>query len=480
MADNTIENTASLGIDLFVTDESLSKLREKISEVVRQGISDSNNSLTGATSSELENQLKGLNTVVDNFNGSVIQTIKSLNSMPNTIVQQAEAIKKANNEIAKQNTQKANNSGLLGSSKPETISNYTRALAELESQATVVFHQLRNLDSGDKQSKAELTAKLQDLTQKYKDLNHESVEFRKTVGISGSRGFYDLNSTMDYMQAKLRSKMAMMAAEWMRDMAFRVPQEVVSDLSKLQQAQVNFAQVMPDSFSKNQTAVNNAMKEFIQIAANYGASLDDVTEAARLWGRQYKDIGVIQELVNNSTKLSITDNMSLTEVNKALEATMSQYNIQLKDANQAQEVSCKIVDSWAKLADMARVKASDMALANEQSAGAAHQAGISFDYLQGMIATMSSVTGKSGAEIGRSIRSMIVSMNTAAGRKELERLGISLQTLDKDGKAHVRNFEEVLNELMQKIKNSDTDMSQTILKMSGGRHYLPSYMVTYG
>ena len=472
MADNTIENTASLGIDLFVTEDSLSKVREKISKVIREGISDRNNSLTGTTSSELENQLKGLNNAVNNFNGNVQNTIKSLNSMPDSIAQQAAAIKKYNDEIARQHQN--NTSVPQGSTKPETISNYTRALAQLESQATVVFHNLRTLDSSDKRSKAELTAKLQDLTRKYKDLNHESVEFRKTVGISGSRGFYDLNSTMDYMQAKLRSKMAMMAAEWMRDMAFRVPQEVVNDLSKLQQAQVNFAQVMPDSFSKNQTAVNNAMKEFIQIAANYGASLDDVTEAARLWGRQYKDIGVIQELVNNSTKLSITDNMSLTEVNKALEATMSQYNIQLKDANQAQEVSGKIVDSWAKLADMARVKASDMALANEQSAGAAHQAGISFDYLQGMIATMSGVTGKSGAEIGRSIRSMIVSMNTSAGRKELERLGISLQTLDKDGKAHVRNFEEVLNELMQKIKTSDTDMSQTILKMSGGRHYLPS------
>ena len=351
----------------------------------------------------------------------------------------------------------------------QQIKTYQQALNDIERKAAKVYHELQSLDITDYQNKARLNKELNTLREQYQKLNKESVAFRKNIGISNSRGFYDLNSNIDYFMAKARSKFAMMTSERLIDSAFNLPDKVFDDLSRLEQAKVNFAQVMPDNFSNNQQAMNNAMREFIKVAADYGTEVEKVTEAGRLWGRQYKDVGIVQELVRNSTKLSITDNMSLTEVNKSLEATMQQYGIKLKDANEAQQVSGEIVDKWAHLADTALVTAIDLAKANEQSASAAHQAGIGFDFLQGMIATMAAKTGKSGAEIGRSIRSMLVSMNTAKARKEFAKLGITLETIDKDGTKHVRNMEQVILELMQKLKTTNLDIRDTITAMSGGK-----------
>ena len=421
MSDNTIDNVAKIGIKFETDKASLRQVKEQFT-------------------SEMKNIAKENSSIINNTIG------KSL----------ADTIKNANKQGGiTQNVQQ--------------FKSYQQALSDLERKAANVYRQLQTLDKTDYQNKVRLNSELAKIREQYQALNKESANFRKNIGISNSRGFYDLNSNIDYFKSKARSKFAMMTSERLIDSAFNLPENIMSDLQQLEQAKVNFAQVMPDSFTNNQNAMNQAMKEFIQVAADYGTSVDDVTEAGRLWGRQYKDVNIIQELVRNSTKLSITDNMSLVDVNKALEATIQQYGVSLKTAAEAQKVSGDYVDKWSHLADTALVTAMDLAKANEQSASAAHQAGIGFDFLQGMITTMAAKTGKSGAEVGRSIRSMLVSMNTAKARKEFAKLGISLETLDKDGTKHVRNMEQVIIELMQKLKTTKLDIRDTITAMSGGK-----------
>lgn len=362
---------------------------------------------------------------------------------------------------------KAKKSAVSGVNNNETNYNYQKALKAMEDNAAGLYRKMLETDN---LAKRQVLAKeLEKAQQQYQKLNRESANFRKSFGIQSSRGFYDLNSNLDYFMAKFRSRITYIMAENVQSALYNLPKSVFNSLVDYQATKTNFAQVMPDHIANNQEAMNKAMKGFIDVASDYGTAVEEVTEAGRLWGRQYKDVAMVQALVRNSTKLSITDNMKLVEVNKALEATMQQYNIRLKDANEAQAYSGKIVDSWAKLADTAVVTAADLASANERSAGAAYQAGIGFDFLQGMIATMSGATGRAGGEIGNTIRSMLVSMNTAKARKELERLGIAVYELDSKGQKHVRNFENVILDLMQKIKTSEKDMSETIRVMAGGK-----------
>lgn len=349
-----------------------------------------------------------------------------------------------------------------------SFKNYQIEMDKIAREAAKVFHELSNTKHTDANYDA-LQKKLQQLKVEYQNLNKESVKFRKTIGISSSRGFYDLNRTYDYFLSKFRSKVTAGIAGIVEEYAMNAIPQIVDTMSNYQKLKQNFAQVMPNELGDNQVLMNQAMSDFIRIASDYGASVQDVTEASRLWGRQYKDLATIQELVRNSTKLSITDDMSLVEVNKGLEATMQQYNVHLKNANEAQQVSGKIVDTWAKLADNAVVTASDLAKANERSAGAAYNAGISFDFLNAMITTMSSATGKAGGEIGNSIKAMIVSMQTGKAQKYLKEMNIATKELGEDGTLKMRSYEKVITEVMQKIKNSPKDYSDAINAFSGGK-----------
>ena len=280
------------------------------------------------------------------------------------------------------------------------------------------------------------------------------------------------NTLEDYFMVRFRSGIAKSVGTYIENYLSSNITSIFDSIKQFEQNRVNFAQVMPNDIADNQELMNNAMSDFTKIASEYGATVQDVVEAGRLWGRQYKDIAMVESLVRNTTKLSITDNMSLVEVNKALEATMQQYNVKLKDYNEAQQVGNHVIDTWAKLADNAVVTASDLAKANEQSAGAAYQAGIGFDYLQALITTMSTATGKAGAEVGRSIRSMLVSMNSDKAKKYFNELGIATTELV-NGEVRVRSFEKVITELMDKLQKSPKDVSKVILAMSGGRHTCP-------
>lgn len=280
------------------------------------------------------------------------------------------------------------------------------------------------------------------------------------------------NTIEDYFMVRFRSGIAKSVGTYVENYLTSNIPSMFNSIKQFEQNRVNFAQVMPNDIAENQEVMNQAMLDFTKIASEYGATVQDVVEAGRLWGRQYKDVAIVESLVRNTTKLSITDNMSLVEVNKALEATMQQYNVKLKDYNEAQAVGNHVIDTWAKLADNAVVTASDLAKANEQSAGAAYQAGIGFDYLQALITTMSTATGKAGAEVGRSIRSMLVSMNSEKAKKYFAELGIATTELV-NGEVRVRSFEKVITELMDKLQKSPKDVSKVILAMSGGRHTCP-------
>lgn len=460
MAENTIDNVAKISVKFEADRASLSKLKDNWQEFSKE-LEKTRDTASKPVFNTVKNEIIELNTLIQGLNININKISSNVNSLPKgNLSSIAEEMRKI--QVASKQMQESKKSNSID----KEFKNYQAALTDLENKAAQLNYQINHLKNVDK---TKLRLELEKIKNQYKELNKESADFRKNIGIQWSRGFYDLNSKIDYFRAKIRSKFTMMSAERLMDVAFTAPGELVNSLSQLEQAKVNFAQVMPDSFSNNQRAMNEAMREFIKVAADYGTEVEKVTEAGRLWGRQYKDVGIVQELVRNSTKLSITDNMSLTEVNKSLEATMQQYGIKLKDTNEAQQVSGEIVDKWAHLADTAVVTAADLATANEQSAGAAHQAGLSFDFLQGIIATMATRTGKSGAEVGRSIRSMLVSMNTAKARKEFAALGIALETVDNNGVKHLRNMEDVIVELMQKLKDSNKDIRDTVLAMSGGK-----------
>lgn len=258
-------------------------------------------------------------------------------------------------------------------------------------------------------------------------------------------------------------------AEWMGAAALVVaPLAGLHSLVKIEEQMAGMKQVLP-SLQNDQQKMNQATREFIDIAGQYGVKVEDLIESAKLWGRAYKDINEVEALLHSSSILAVADSFSLTEANKALEATMMQYGMRARNAAEATQFSMKIVDSWTNVAHNAIVSAQDLAAANERSASAARQAGVSFDFLQGMIGTMSRNTGRPGAEMGNAIRSMLASIHTKKAIDEIEKMGVSMYEVGEDGTKSFRNVEKVLLNLMVTSDATDKNIEKLMMSISGGK-----------
>lgn len=227
-------------------------------------------------------------------------------------------------------------------------------------------------------------------------------------------------------------------------------------------------QVLPQ-LEKDQGLLNQVSNDYIDIMKRYGASLNDVTDAAKLWGRQYKDIQMVQNLVNATSLLSIVDNLNLADANKALEATMNQYGMTARNAGEAQAYSMRIVDSWTNVAHNAQVSVNDLAAANERSASVAHKVGVEYDYLQGMITAAVRATGQPGANIGNMLKSVFGSIHSKDAVKEIEALGVKMKQVGSDGKQYWRPVQDVITDVIFATRGAKMDTEELTKSMAGGK-----------
>lgn len=267
---------------------------------------------------------------------------------------------------------------------------------------------------------------------------------------------------------KMRSHIEWMVSGALAGGVLLAPFAAVGSIAKIEQEMAGLKQVLPD-VQNDQAKLNKTTMEFIGIAAQYGLKIDEITESAKLWGRAYKDVNTIETLLHSSSILAVADSFAMTEANKALESTMMQFGMRARSAAEAQQFSMKIVDSWTNVAHNAIVSAQDLAAANERSASAAKQAGVSFDFLQGMIGTMARNTGRAGAEVGNAIRSLMVSIHTDKAIKEIEKMGVSMYNVGKDGTKSFRDVESVMLDLMVVSDSTDKNVEKLMQSISGGK-----------
>lgn len=239
---------------------------------------------------------KGTASIADAIKRESIETEQAFNNFKRKVeVKQREI-----DDVLK----KARKTGVSGANNNETNYNYQKALKAMEDNAAGLYRKMLETDN---LAKRQVLAKeLEKAQQQYQKLNRESANFRKSFGIQSSRGFYDLNSNLDYFFAKFRSRITYMMAENVQSALYNLPKSIFNNLADYQATRTNFAQVMPDHIANNQEEMNKAIQEFIQIGSDYGAVVEEVTDAGRLWGRQYKDVSMVQALVRNSTNVVAT------------------------------------------------------------------------------------------------------------------------------------------------------------------------------
>lgn len=345
----------------------------------------------------------------------------------------------------------------------EGIQSYTRELRRLEDVQQRLYALWKTDPSNaNKVALDNVKASLVSVRKEYeafqKDMNNTGTSIKKTTG------------TFTSFEQKLRSHLYWITAGSLLGAAFAV---TFNSLVQLDEEMHNLATVMPQLEGKSSEAIKKyqaEQRELIETASEYGSSVKDVMESARLWGRMYKDQATVNTLVSQSAKLAVADNFSMAESTKAVEAAMFQYGLVAKNSAEALAYSNKIVDVYTKLSHNAGVSAQDLAAGVERSGSVAKQAGISFEFLNALIAQGTRATALSGAEIGNMLKTMLASFNSDKAVKELNKLGIAT-TETVNGIKKVRSAQAVLMDVAVAAQGTNKDLKDLWIQMSGGRQF---------
>ena len=213
-------------------------------------------------------------------------------------------------------------------------------------------------------------------------------------------------------------------------------------------------------------------RQMINIGAKYGVSNSDIIESARLWGRMYKERETVNLLTAQSAKLAVADNFSMEESTKAVEAAMFQFGMQAHSTAEALAYSNRIIDVYTKLSHNAGVTAQDLAAAVERSGSVAHQAGMSFEFLNALIAQATRSTALSGSAIGTMLKTFIASIRGDKAVEELDKIGIKVKEVGEDGVERFRDIQQVILDIAIQTKYTNNDIQKTLLAISGGRRKL--------
>lgn len=257
------------------------------------------------------------------------------------------------------------------------------------------------------------------------------------------------------------------------------PSDVVSDVSKYELAMAGIAQVLP-KVEEGQAAMNGEFSRFASIGAQFGQSADNVLEAARSVGRLYgqgggdADVGAknTEILTAQAAKMATTDNFEMKDAVLGLESALSQFNMQTEDSNLLMARSTHILDVWTKLAHTSGASAQDLTEGVKQSGAAANAAGVSFGFLNALIATGVRTTAKSGNEIGTMLKSLFASIQSDKAVKAMQKFGIEVYKIGANGKKELRPVEDLILDISKELQHTNLDsksLSDFMLAISGGK-----------
>ncbi|WP_231118712.1 phage tail tape measure protein [Paenibacillus polymyxa] len=217
----------------------------------------------------------------------------------------------------------------------------------------------------------------------------------------------------------------------------------------------------------NTEKLHDQTTQFIHTAHDLGSEIMDVTESARLWGRMYKDAGVVQEMVRKSTMLSTVDLVSLEGATKSMESTFAQYSVQIKDSNDAMVLGGRVLDSWSKVAHDTMAPARDLGAAFERTGKIAAETGVSFDFMNGLISAGVRNTALSGENLGNMWKTVLGTIRTDKAVGEIERLGVATKEVV-NGQEQWRRAEDILLDLSTKVIDKNYDLTKSYADISRG------------
>lgn len=262
-----------------------------------------------------------------------------------------------------------------------------------------------------------------------------------------------------------------------------VMKEIESKFATVEQVMPEIEHAHMNSLDKNLSemermeglkTVNKEMNTFIDIGSKFGVAVEEVISAGASIGRMYGqgENGVTNTnlLTQQAARIAVADNFPIMQATKGLESALSQFELQTNDTNQLLVNSNRIVDTWTLAAHRGAASAQDLTEGVSLAGAAAHQAGVSFEFLNALIATGVRTTGRSGNEIGNSIKSFINSMQSDKSIEALKDFGINVYKDNGDGTQSLRSMEDIILDISRMMQTTEKETSKLLLTLSGGKY----------
>jgi TP901 family phage tail tape measure protein len=297
----------------------------------------------------------------------------------------------------------------------------------------------------------------------FKDLKDEAEQFNKELGIDKESTSY-----LGSLGQKLLSYANSLFGGTMLADSFKVPEGTAGTFAQIEQAIAGIQQVVPGLID-NQKTVNEEMENFAAITAKFGEQAEEISSVGQLWGRIYDNLSIVNALTQQSVVLSVAANMSLTESAKYLETAMTQYGLIAADSSAAMVNSGRIIDVWTKLAHTAGTTVQTLAAAMERTGSVAKQAGLDFEFLAAMVATVIRATQLSGESIGNSMRSVLESIRSDKATAAIEAIGIATKQVGQDGQAELRKLQDVLLDIAIQAQEAQINLEDLFKKVADGQ-----------
>lgn len=272
-------------------------------------------------------------------------------------------------------------------------------IRNLQTQYNVTYGEINKyMQAHAKMSEAvfiRLQGKISAIADEMRELNTMPVMANPLAGMDYNKYTSQFSKWNDFF-VSFKHHMTWMASAMAIGTAFAIPAKTISTIAEVERQMAQMKQVN-EAVKDSQEVLNKTTQDYIGIAQQYGASVNEVIKAGVLWGRAYKDLNTVMKLTTLSTKLAVADNMDIDLANRAVESVINGYQKQ----GQAIQFATHVVDSWTKVAHNAQSSATDLAEALSRTGAAAKAVGVDFDTTTALASTMIKATGRSGAEVGR-------------------------------------------------------------------------------
>lgn len=209
-------------------------------------------------------------------------------------------------------------------------------------------------------------------------------------------------------------------------------------------------------------------------AKELGAKTKETADSADSWIRQGKSIAETEKLVRDSMVLSKLGKIESADASEYLTASLNGYK---KSASEAID----IVDKLTAVDMESASDAGGLAVSLSKTASAANMAGVSFDRLVGMVATVKEVTQDSDEAVGNMFKSIFARMNQIkAGKfidaetgealndveKVLNKVGIAMR----DANGEFISSEKIMDAVGSKWEEFDSTTQRAVATAMAGTY----------